>query len=265
MTPFLHRIYKVAQNVWDPTAQPYKEQLLQTLQTALSFECTDVMELAGETMMALLSTRHYDEKHEPLMNHGGLLLLPHEVTWLEWSSADGRIGVVVCQEPDGHYSCAALTEKYPGEYMSCEIRPLPDDDCKIVVYVGDNSNSKRIADMAGMIGQMAVAFLVIINAPYGIEHEVKPPHKVWAKEAAREGFIMKPSRRIYLNKTKAPPKEAMVGDDGAPTGPKFHKAFHFVRRHLRHFKGGGHTLVKAHWRGDPRLGIRVMPEYKVKP
>jgi hypothetical protein len=35
--------------------------------------------------------------------------------------------------------------------------------------------------------------------------------------------------------------------------------------HLRHFQSGDHTRVKAHWRGDPRLGICPIPDYKVRP
>lgn len=35
------------------------------------------------------------------------------------------------------------------------------------------------------------------------------------------------------------------------------KAYHFVRSHVRRFEDGTHTIVRAHWRGDPAFGIRI--------
>jgi hypothetical protein len=266
MTPFLHRLYKFAQE--EGAKKPSKESraLVKSFQEALSFECSDVLDLAHETAKAVAATVHQDNKQEPVINHGGLLVLPHSTTWVEWMGehARGRVGVIICEEPDGDYSLGILPENSPGEYLACLIKVLPDDECKIVAYKNENKDSAELAALAGYVGQIVLAMLIIINAPYGIDQDVQPLHKAWARDAAKSGFQLKAARRIYLNKTKAPPAEYLKSHS-AYAGAKFHKAFHFVRSHLRHFKGGGHTMIKAHWRGDPRLGIRAMPEYKLKP
>lgn len=40
------------------------------------------------------------------------------------------------------------------------------------------------------------------------------------------------------------------------TGATFHKCLHFVRSHLRHYRDGKVSVIPAHWRGDPALGIK---------
>ncbi len=48
------------------------------------------------------------------------------------------------------------------------------------------------------------------------------------------------------------------GKDGSP------KRFHFVRGHVRRLSEIRVIPVKAHWKGDPRLGLMSLPEYKFK-
>jgi hypothetical protein len=265
MTPLLHRIYKSAHlNKAAALANPEEhEHLLRTLEDALCFECTDVMPLVGETLKALFQTRHEDETKEPILNHGGLAVVPHTTTWLEWHTEElGRVGILLCQEEQGdEISLGFMREGYYNVSSTCTIKFLPEDDCKLFVY--QTASAGVVAEnVAGYSGQVALALLIIINAPYGIEQQINPPHKKWAKEAAAHGVVMCSTRRVYLDKTKAPPPE-YAGGIGQKGGHP--KQFHFVRRHLRHFQNGTHTIVKPHWRGDPRLGIRKLPEYKVRP
>jgi hypothetical protein len=197
------------------------------------------------------------------MPHGGLLVMPSEFVWLEWRQTDDvtgeryRVGAMLkdCEDSITYEITSSIdhTVIFKGRIM------YEADECAYVVVKQSQNDDVETCELAGLFGVIVVVYLLIINAPYGIDKEPAAVHKVWAKEAKQRGFTLKPYHYVRLSK-KPPPSDLAKGQ-----GPAFHKAFHFVRGHLRRYQSGLKVMVKAHWRGDPRLGVCAMPDYKVKP
>lgn len=271
MTPLLRRIY--AHMSHNPEHPQYKTSMAEFTE-ALCFEVTRVTPLVQETVNTLAKSSFQTLEGHTHLSHGGLLVMPHNRVWLEWVSPpvgdkpSMRIGIYLYtlgNEDLINVECTTSKEIEYGERFGISASHLgriylyPDETCR-VVSVGDPSEEQ----LGGMAGLSAVALLLILNAPYGIAKPTQPVHKTHAKEAQRHGFKLKPHHIVYLDKSRPPPDQTLH-DITYNSGPKFHKAFHFVRTHLRHFKDGTHTKIKAHWRGDPRLGICPHPDYKVRP
>lgn len=280
MTPLARRIYnRVAALPRNPT----RDLTVQEWIDMLCFEMTDVLPLMRETIKTLEAMANEDLA----MGHGSLLVMPHDNMWIEYrlpphklAPLPDRAGIAlsVCENPD-EIAVTGISESSLDAYQSGEsrniavfkasIRLLPDDMFRVEVCKKHNYDEDLCTETAGVLAFYAVAALLILNAPYGIKHSAPPVHKTHAREALKQGFKLKPHRIITLDKTRPPPPEHAA--DGTPrTGPAFHKAFHFVRQHLRHYqerpnRPASRTLVKAHWRGDPRLGVCPMPDYRIRP
>jgi hypothetical protein len=94
--------------------------------------------------------------------------------------------------------------------------------------------------------------LDLINTPGLIGLRQHDPHRGLAKRLATAGsYPLQGWSEITLkHQTK------LAGPCEQPTGTTFHKCLHFVRSHLRHYQSGKVTVIPAHWRGDPALGIK---------
>lgn len=287
MTPFARRIWLKLQAVKQSpkSKEPpekwldQKRRAMAQIEEAICFDVSDVHDLLQQTIAAMDSAVNY-QNGEPFINHGGLAEMPHGTIWLEWQqkvdaedlpklravgvpvSPGGsyRLGCGLTYDPDVNViGITILNSLDITDTMTAEIQLLPDDMCQISAPLQENHGEKTIAMCAGLIAQYVLAGLCIINAPYGIKKDAQPVHKAHAREARQRGFELKPHHVVTIHKT-APPK----GMGGTP-GHGAPKAFHFVRGHLRRLRNGVTTSVKAHFRGDPRLGILSMPDYKVKP
>jgi hypothetical protein len=100
----------------------------------------------------------------------------------------------------------------------------------------------------------SVLALNLINTPGLVGLRQHDPHRGLARKlyAARGGsYPLRGWSEIVLkHQTRvAEPTEHH-------TGATFHKCLHFVRSHLRHYRDGKVTVIPAHWRGDPALGIK---------
>lgn len=280
MTPLLRQIYVALQSIPSPASREYA---LKRCREALCFEVTDVYPLAMETIKTLCQTTEYNIDG-PVIPHGGLMVMPHHTVWLEWRlprEGDLRTYRAGCflmeatSEDDGHHAIVVETTTSELIENRCHksyvgrILVLPDDRCSVAGINGsldDEPDDEEIQRTGGISAIYALAMLLILNAPYGIRQDAQPLHKAHARHARTQGFTLKPHRVVYLDKTRPPPTRSTDN----PDGPAFHKAFHFVRQHLRHYQPTSkreaiHTLVKAHWRGDPRLGICPIHDYKVRP
>lgn len=112
----------------------------------------------------------------------------------------------------------------------------------------ENSQKERIAFILFAIG--------LINTPGIIGIKQHAPHKAVARMMAGR-FPLRGWSEITL-------KHETVHYTGPiiQSGPAFHKCLHFVRSHKRHYKDGRVSIIPAHWRGDPALGIK-RTRYKV--
>jgi hypothetical protein len=96
--------------------------------------------------------------------------------------------------------------------------------------------------------------LDLINTPGLIGMRQHDPHRGLARKlaACRSGsYPLRGWSEVVLKH-----QTRMAGEAEHPTGATFHKCLHFVRSHLRHFRDGHVTVIPAHWRGDPALGIK---------
>lgn len=288
MTPFLREIWLRFQTIGKPTDGT--RRAIEQVENSLAFEVTDILPLVGETIHTLEGSTLVGSDGKPVVGHGGLLVMPHDYVWLEWRQEHDaaeldryakagldknlisrarkfyRVGAMLYYNETMQTISVEITSQLELEalhdhcVLHSHIHLLPDETCRVVCYSSDHRNKDPIVtECAGKMGVYVLGMLLILNAPYGIKKDIQQLHKAHAKEAKQKGFQLKPHRVVYIDKTKAPPVEPGKHE------PAFHKAFHFVRSHLRHFKDGTHTLVKAHWRGDPRLGICPMADYKVRP
>ena len=117
-------------------------------------------------------------------------------------------------------------------------------------------------DAAGL-AHHAIAFGVmaidLINTPGIVGMKQRTPHTGLARKLARIGVGSYPLRAW----SEVTVKTHTVVDDGEyESGATFRKCLHFVRAHRRHYRDGRESIVRAHWRGDPALGIK-RTRYKV--
>ena len=261
MTPFLRQLYNMFLD--NPYNDEVYKKAIHQIEQSVCFELSDVMSLVGPTLEQLKASSIRTSADYDLMPHGGLLVMPSEYVWFEWRQheANGnmyRVGAML-RDYEDYIACEIISSLDTSVIFKSRIMKDGDECCFVMVRTSETENNQELAEFAGIFGVMMIVFLLIINAPYGIDKDPQPVHKVWAKEAKKRGFTLKPYHYIRLSK-KPPPSELAKGQ-----GPAFHKAFHFVRGHLRRYQNGLKIMVKAHWRGDPRLGVCSMPDYKVKP
>jgi hypothetical protein len=126
----------------------------------------------------------------------------------------------------------------------------------------DNLNRKieRGGHMIDFLGAahriigMCVLTLDLINTPGLVGLRQHDPHRGFARRLAayRSGsYPLRGWSEIVLKHQTRIAEEAEHH-----TGATFHKCLHFVRSHLRHYRDGKVTVIPAHWRGDPALGIK---------
>ena len=254
---------------------------LKKFERAKCFDLTPVASLLNPTMDTLRGRQSSGDikdvltASEPLIGehtrrmcveHGGLLFCPAPTTWVEYDMKDlypeaagrgVRLGFFAEDEESRILftlniwnSRRAASQGFlyldpDGEHFFIGAYVYPETDAHLV---DADSNCDAAFHVA--------AALLIINAPYGVKRVTSPPHKEVQREARRAGTgAFQPVHTIYLDKSARAPGDGS-GERGAP------KAFHFCRSHLRHLASGATTRIRAHWRGDPSLGI-VQSNYKV--
>lgn len=116
---------------------------------------------------------------------------------------------------------------------------------------------RATADFLGAANRfigMCVLTLDLINTPGLIGLCSHDPHRGMARKLAglRGGsYPLQAWSEVVLKH-----QTVIAGNEERLTGSTFHKCLHFVRSHLRHYRDGHVTVIPAHWRGDPALGIK---------
>lgn len=99
-----------------------------------------------------------------------------------------------------------------------------------------------------------ILMLDLINTPGLIGLRQHDPHRGLARklQAYRSGsYPLRGWSEVVLK------HQTRIADDVEhPTGATYHKCLHFVRSHRRHYRNGHVSIIPAHWRGDPALGIK---------
>ena len=93
----------------------------------------------------------------------------------------------------------------------------------------------------------------LINTPGLVGFRQHAPHSGLAKQFARMGVGKYPLRSWSEVTVKTHTRHC---DGDYESGSTFRKCLHFVRSHQRHYRTGRVSVIPAHWRGDPALGIK---------
>lgn len=99
----------------------------------------------------------------------------------------------------------------------------------------------------------SVLAIDLINTPGLVGFRQHAPHVAFAKQFARLS-VGKHPLRSWSEVTVKTHTTHCNGD--YESGSTFRKCLHFVRSHQRHYRTGRVSVIPAHWRGDPALGIK---------
>ncbi len=168
--------------------------------------------------------------------------LPAPKTWIEFQVAGGdRVGWLIDEEKD-------------------EILFIDRTDRLLrTTSVSDllASTDERWMQLAVATSRVLLTAIVLINSPRLIGRRQHMPHRGLERELLRRRkivgkFPLNAWTEIRLDIAPAIDAAADASVEAHLTG---HRAFHFCRAHLR-VRNGRPEIVRAHWRGDPDLGIR---------
>jgi hypothetical protein len=257
VTPFARKIIERAILVDGLSSE---DAVIQTksINALLSATCLEVSSIetliceTGKTIANNQTKKFFSNNMdtETPCEHGGLLIAPSKFTWIEIKRDNHYLGILVHDIED-----QLCTIGFADEIQSPGIIEKQVDDKFVLRRELKHSYTANEDLLFQKTTLFAAAALITINAPYGIEKTKVAAHKGFAKNLVRKGFA-KPKPYTIISLSKSAPAHLT----GAGTG--HHKAFHFVRSHLRHYNNGLTSKVKAHWRGDPALGI-LKTDYKV--
>lgn len=209
------------------------------------FDITAVQSVIGETADELRKALK-----ENWISHGGLLFLPAKDTWIEYNNGSGNVGFLLKAGEDGiDFSVLSKRET---------LRSINGLSGKIIIsgdlfQVGANKGlDLTTRNTLAISGLIIVAALLLINAPRGVDRKKVSSNYTLASQLKklRRGPLLQEGYTITLS--------TIPGDVSGRIGHvnQSPRMFHFCRSHVRNLSEGKTTVVKAHWRGDPSLGIK---------
>lgn len=219
-----------------------ERSFLTQLLASACFDLSPVGGIVRETSQELIATLAAEHR----MEHGGLLFAPAGSTWVEMMVPGlPRIGALVWPEENAIWFESATRD------VSGFLELDEDGEHFSSGRNGAITTTGSDYDMAlGVLAAFVASSLLLINAPRGVERHASPPHQGLAREVRKAGFgDLKPIHTIRLSKRTGPIGEPEPAGQGSP------KAFHFCRSHLRKLPDGDIIRIRAHWRGDPALGV----------
>lgn len=213
----------------------------------------------------------------PLMDRPARLLagsrhmfLPAATTWIE-TEAPERERVAVLASCAGDSLTAGSAGVYSwhagaGDYVAVPVdfdlaspgrlvRYLADAGPQIEAAIGEAAGGGIRADL-GRIGLLLLALLALLCSPGLWERREVDLGRLNRARAARGAWPLLAYHEVRLAVDGTPPT-VTPGTGGGPP-----RALHFVRAHLRVRSNGRVELVRPHWRGDARRGVK-RPAYRV--
>lgn len=256
MTPLAMRIVK--EQTLPLAARRYDDRigLIPRMDDIHCFEVSDILPLAEE-LDAGFSANGYDAR---------LTFLPAPRTWIEGRFEAGylkgrRIGMLLEQRDD------RVTVAIASEY-SAGSEGMPRD---YTIHLGDGSQKSRrqivlAGAEAGWGGDLPIlALLTIINLPRLVGRKQHLPHSGLQKRLSKAKGVTGRYPLHAWTELKLSAAEALREADARVHEARLsgEKCHHFCRSHLR-VKSGRVELVRAHWRGNPALGIK-RTRYNITP
>lgn len=246
---------------------------LRLISEAHCFECSAVLPLADDLMDTIGDkdgeVRDWAGVPVHLVSDKGrarfeqflqrLAFLPAPVTWIEYDDPafHRRIGLLLT---DGAvYRAGWITVQVVIDDGVAHAFSFPVDAADIqhrtVMHMGDGPVTMAESVSVNLFMNRAVGLLALINTPRIIGRRQHLPHAGLQRALARShGAVGKyPLHAWHEIVLEVSPTAVDDGEHEARlTGSK---ALHFCRAHLR-LRNGRVELVRAHWRGDPALGIK---------
>lgn len=263
MTPLAHELAKQLvepvrrrDEFWAANAGPLRDALADTH----FFDVTAIMGVADEIATSVRS-RGLEGGSAIL---GQYAFLPAPKTWIEWQPLSRhlpRVALLLESDPTEIEAAVSMFTRDTANNLG-RISLVSDDyqyyggQILLGKEWGARFQSAGPAKAAAGLISFAHLALLVINSPRVIGRRQHMPHRGLEKRLTRAlGAGMFPLHgwteiKLEINK----PVEI---DDGEPheahlTG---RRALHFCRKHIR-IRNGRLEYVKAHWRGDPALGIK---------
>jgi hypothetical protein len=244
MTPLAHRIVK---ELTLPVAKrTFVDQcgLLRRMDDVHCFEVTEVWPLMEEIRKGGFGSGHFD---------GRIGFAPAPRFWIEHVTKDGTRfafhGEQKGDDPDGVVEFRLVGSLTNGVGASLgqpfEIR-LSDFSCRL-------PDGDQYPNYVGMI----YAALVIINSPRIIGRKQHMPHRGLERRLVKSAGMVGSFPLHAWTELKLSVADIGKRSDGTTTEAHLtgEKCLHFCRAHLR-VKLGRLEIVRAHYRGNPALGIK---------
>ena len=256
MTPLAHKIVReltvpVKHRVFETHDGSKSSDFARKLTAAHCFELTDAHSYVVELATSVAK----------IADGPAVGFLPAPLTWIEWQSRDDsatRYGFLLEGAPDSRYITRhdVLFDKQQS------FLGMLDAPYRVDLATGDCSNWEQEHEGYYADGfhpnNLVPAALLIINSPRVIGRRQHMPHRGLEKKlsearAISGKFPLRAWTEIRLE-VCATPEDNSIGAiaEAHLTGAR---ALHFCRSHLR-VRRGQLEVVKAHWRGDPSLGIK---------
>jgi len=274
VTPLAHKIARMLANarvrtVVEQQGQGGTPTLKKWLYGAHFFEVTNCLETAY-AMTDQLREMESDEVEDIMAER---IFLPSPQCWielafhntryayyLEQSSEDGlviaRVIGLRSLSADAdlkHHELHVVPLGTFSQYTAGKVNFTVLDDPLKFENLSGNDNDELFDEI--MLTSLKV-FLYLINNPVIAGRTTHPPHKGLIKEIRNtwggSGFPLHGWTEVKIDVTKTAPIGTKEEVDGTSTG---RRPLHFVRKFMR-IRRGQTEYVKAHYRGDPSIGIK---------
>lgn len=229
------------------------------------FEISNAWGMIQQIMIELTKATYVQSKDghpSNVLNHGGLLIAPATISWMEFKvKGYPPMGFFIHEFDDELDYQGWFPANYQATRYHIVTGILVKQSGHEVTICPDNRHPPRDKELAMMMtsfGLIIVAALIALNTPRAITITPQPRHFGREKTIRNMGHNtgIRPWHIVDI-------KSHYVDHTGIGRGSR--KAYHFVRAHRRCMASGVVTIVHAHWRGDPALGIcrgayRLMPD-----
>lgn len=264
MTPLAERIVRRCMNDLKDHNTPFWREhhrvYLKSMSDIHCFDLTQATELIGD----LLDQLHEMEENSRNEIYKNQVFLPAQKTWIEFRPPENnkRLGFLLIGNKEIDETMASMALVMDENYVELGMLKLHDstffapEELKTVPNSPFEGSEKELLQSYSSAVSILLKCLILINTPKIIGRITKSPNRRLEKLLIKQqpwigSFPLHAWTEIRLH-VKTPP-EMQGGEYEAHLTGK--KALHFCRQHLR-VRCGRLELVRAHWRGDPAIGIK---------